>query len=60
VEKAGHTDLGGRAAARALRCLRLIHTGRFGRAEEIKAADERLTKWKREYTQQRATKRDPS
>ncbi len=54
VAKAGHTELGDRAAATALRCLRLIHTGRFGRADEIKAADERLSRWRQEYKKQQA------
>lgn len=52
VDKAGHTELGDRAAAKALRALRVIHTGRFGRDAEIKAADERLSQWRREHKRQ--------
>jgi len=45
VEQAGHTPLGEKAAARALFCLRRIHTERFGREQEVKTADLRLTRW---------------
>jgi len=44
VDQAGNTELGRRAAGKALTCLRLIHTGRFGREEEIRAAIARLEK----------------
>ena len=44
-EKAGHSELGNRAAARALKCLILINTERFGRREEIDPAIRRLSNW---------------
>jgi hypothetical protein len=50
VEKTGHTDLGRRAAVKALRCLQLINSDRFGRQEEIAAAQRRLIKWLKENT----------
>jgi hypothetical protein len=42
AQKAGRSELGIRATAKALRCLRLINTGRFGREEEIDSAVKRL------------------
>jgi hypothetical protein len=45
VEQAGHTELGVRAAKKAVRCLRLINTGRFGREKEIREAESVLLKW---------------
>jgi hypothetical protein len=50
MEKTGHTDLGRRAAVKALRCLQLINTDRFGRQEEIAVARRRLIKWLKENT----------
>jgi hypothetical protein len=44
VQEAGPAPIGGRAAERALYCLRRINTDRFGRADEIQAAEERLTR----------------
>lgn len=44
-ERAGHTEIGDRAAARALKCLKLINTDRFGREDEIKPAIRRLSNW---------------
>lgn len=44
AEQAEPTALGNKAAARAIRCLRKIHN-RFGRTEEIKSADLRLSAW---------------
>jgi hypothetical protein len=43
VQQAGATPLGRKAAARALFCLRRISTERFGRSQEIRAADIRLS-----------------
>lgn len=45
VRDAGSNGLGRRAATLALRCLRGIRTDRFGRAEEIRSADFRLSRW---------------
>jgi hypothetical protein len=45
VEQAGHTDLGRKAATRALFCLRRISPERFDRRSEIRAADIRLNNW---------------
>jgi len=45
VEQAGATPLGRKAAERAILCLRRIQTARFGRSEEIKDADLRLSAW---------------
>jgi hypothetical protein len=47
--KSGYTELGKRAASKAIRCLDLINTDRFGRAEEINQARDTLLKWLREY-----------
>jgi hypothetical protein len=44
-EKAGRSELGNRAAARALKCLKLINTERFGRQEEIDSGIRRLSNW---------------
>jgi len=44
AEEAGRSELGRKAIRKALKSLRLINTGRFGREEEIKAADKRLEK----------------
>jgi hypothetical protein len=45
VSRAGPTPLGKQSARRAIVCLRKINTGRFGRLEEIQAADRRLSSW---------------
>ena len=45
VQEAGATPLGRKAAARALFCLRRISTERFGRSQDIRAADIRLSEW---------------
>jgi hypothetical protein len=45
VLKAGPTPLGKQAARRAIVCLRRINTDRFGRLDEIHAADRRLSSW---------------
>jgi hypothetical protein len=45
VEQAGHTELGRKAANRALYCLRRISAERFDRREEIRSADIRLSNW---------------
>jgi len=45
VQQAGRSELGRRAATQAITCLRKIRTDRFGRAQEIRAADVRLTNW---------------
>jgi hypothetical protein len=45
VRDAGHGDIGRRAAELAIRCLRGINTGRFGREEEIRKADIQLSSW---------------
>jgi hypothetical protein len=47
VEKSGKTPLGRKAARLALRCLRGINTGRFGRDAMIREADIRLSNWLR-------------
>jgi hypothetical protein len=44
VQEAGPAPIGARAAERALYCLRRINTDRFGRADEIQAAEDRLTR----------------
>lgn len=48
VKDSGKTTLGRQAARLAIRCLRRINTDRFGREEEIRAADIELSKWLRE------------
>lgn len=48
VKEAGHSELGNRAAARALKCLKLINTRRFGREQEIDSAIRRLSNRVRE------------
>lgn len=53
VEQAGKTELGRRAALKALRCLDLIHTGRFGREAEINAAKQKLIKWLKDSGKER-------
>jgi len=45
VEQAGHTELGRKAATRALFCLRRISPERFDRRKEIRSADIRLSNW---------------
>jgi hypothetical protein len=45
VRESGHNELGNRAAKLALRCLRRIGTNRFGRSDEIEAADIELSHW---------------
>ncbi len=45
VERAGRTPLGRKAAEKAIFCLRKIAVYRFGRAQEIRAADVRLSNW---------------
>jgi hypothetical protein len=45
VEEAGATPLGKKAAAKAIECLRRIHTGRFRREDEIRDSDLRLSAW---------------
>jgi hypothetical protein len=45
VQKAGPTPIGKKAAARAIVCLRRISRERFGRSNEIRAADIRLSGW---------------
>jgi hypothetical protein len=49
VEKAGDSELGRRAARKALGCLVRINTERFGRKEEIAAATRRLANWLRQH-----------
>jgi hypothetical protein len=48
IKEAGHSELGNRAAARALKCLKLINTDRFGREKEIDSAIRRLSNWRKE------------
>lgn len=45
ADQAGKTPLGLRAATKAIVALRRIQPDRFGRAQEIQAADTRLTNW---------------
>lgn len=45
VAEAGPTPLGKQAAEEAIHCLRAIRTDRFGRNEEIRLADLRLSGW---------------
>lgn len=47
IKEAGHSELGNRAAVRALKCLKLINTGRFGHEQEIGSAIRRLSNWVR-------------
>jgi hypothetical protein len=47
VDEAGGSELGRRAARKALDCLAGINTERFGRAEEIAAARRSLARWLR-------------
>jgi hypothetical protein len=48
VERAGHSELGVRAARKAVECLDRINTERFGRESEIQASRRRLASWLRE------------
>ncbi len=48
IKEAGHSELGNRAAARALRCLKLINTDRFGREQEVDSAKRHLSNWGRD------------
>ena len=48
IKEAGHSELGNRAAARALKCLKLINTDRFGREDEVDSAIRRLSNWGRD------------
>jgi hypothetical protein len=48
VGQAGHSELGTRAARKALECLERINTERFGRGPQIAAAKQRLVAWLRE------------
>jgi len=45
VHEAGRNAIGKKAAALELQCLRRINTDRFGRSEEIRAADPEISKW---------------
>ena len=45
VHDSGKTALGRQAAQLAVRCLRRINQDRFGRQDEIRAADSELSKW---------------
>ena len=49
VKDAGYSDLGKQAAIKAIRCLDLIVTRRFGRADEIDQARQDLLKWLGDY-----------
>jgi len=48
AEEVGYNDLGRRSARKALVALEKIHTGRFGREDEIKAAQRKLRSWLRQ------------
>jgi hypothetical protein len=45
VERVGHTALGRKSAREAIVCLRKIAVHRFGRVQEIREADTRLSNW---------------
>lgn len=45
VQESGKTPLGRRAAKLAIRCVRGINSERFGRGDEIRAADIELSTW---------------
>ncbi len=47
MEKAGRSDLGLKANAKALKCLKLINIERFGREKEINSAIRRLSDWRK-------------
>jgi hypothetical protein len=47
VEQAGYSEIGKKAAVKALKCLALISKDRFGREKEIEAEKKRLVKWLR-------------
>jgi hypothetical protein len=49
VDKTGHTELGKTAAIKAIRCLDLINTDRFDRADEIDQARKKLLNWLQEH-----------
>jgi hypothetical protein len=49
VEKGSPKNLRKRAAIKAIRCLDMIATQRFGRSEEIDRARERLLQWLRDH-----------
>jgi hypothetical protein len=48
AERAGHSELGARAARKAIECLDRINTERFGRESDIQASRRRLASWLRE------------
>jgi hypothetical protein len=48
IKEAGHSELGNRAAAKALKCLKLINTDRFGREQEVDSAIRHLSNWGRD------------
>lgn len=52
VDKVGDSELGRRAAQKALDCLVRINTERFGRKAEIAAATRRLANWLRQHPAQ--------
>jgi len=45
VSKAGYSEIGKKAAVKAIRCLDMICTERFGREKEIASEKKRLVKW---------------
>lgn len=58
LRETGHTELGKQAAIKAIRCLDMIHTSRFGRVEEINQGREELLTWLSEH--RRARQKAPS
>jgi hypothetical protein len=52
MEQAGYSELGRKAALKAIRCLAMINTDRFGRSEEIDQGKVKLKVWLREYRKQ--------
>ena len=49
IDRAGHSELGKRAAIKAIRCLDLIALERFGRKDEINQNRAKLLKWLHDY-----------
>jgi hypothetical protein len=59
IEQSGYSDLGKKAAIKAIRCLDLINIDRFGREDEINQARAKLLNWLDDY-RNRITKKTKS
>lgn len=55
VESSGNSELGKKAAIKAIRCLDFINKDRFGRKDEIDAGTKKLIKWLRSNKEKTST-----